>query len=126
MNPLDLGIECLSLNYWLGGNSRGARIIRGGLAARQRQRAYTLVIYWQAKGCIPDKVPIRVTLTRIMGPRQRAFDRDNLIGGMKHLRDGIAAAYRVDDLESERISWEYAQERGGKATVVVVIEKARK
>jgi hypothetical protein len=39
------------------------------------------------------------------------LDSDNLPVSMKHVRDGIADAMGVDDRD-ERVTWEYAQERG--------------
>lgn len=123
--PLDLGMEALSLNYWLGGNSHKARIIRSEQAREQRQRASMLVLYWIRSGWVPAEPPIVVTLARVMGPKQRAFDADNLAGGLKHIRDGIADAYRIDDVESELVQWDYRQERGDRATTMVTVE-ARK
>lgn len=53
-------------------------------------------------------LPCVVTLVRI-GPRQ--LDGDNLQGGFKALRDGIAARLGVDDADP-RVRWEYEQEKG--------------
>lgn len=60
---------------------------------------------WRAKA-IP--LPAVVTLTRIA---PRALDDDNLAGGFKAVRDGVALALGVDDADP-RVRWRYAQERG--------------
>jgi hypothetical protein len=49
-----------------------------------------------------------VTLTRI-APRE--LDGDNLQGGFKSVRDGVADWLGMDDGD-KRITWLYAQERG--------------
>jgi hypothetical protein len=54
------------------------------------------------------KVTLEITLTRI-GKRKQ--DRDNMIGGMKHVIDGIADALEIDDGD-ERLDWQYKQEIG--------------
>jgi hypothetical protein len=40
---------------------------------------------------------LRVTFTRVMGPRGRGFDSDNLVGAFKHVRDAVAAWLGRDD-----------------------------
>lgn len=51
-----------------------------------------------------------ITLTRLKGYRQRDYDDDNLRGAFKAVRDGIAAYLGIDD-GSERIEWEYYQDK---------------
>lgn len=53
-------------------------------------------------------LPCVVTLVRV-GPRK--LDGDNLQGGFKALRDGIAQRLGVDDADP-RVTWEYQQRRG--------------
>lgn len=53
-------------------------------------------------------LPCVVTLTRI-GPRE--LDTDNLAGGFKALRDGIADRLGVDDADP-RVTWRYRQQKG--------------
>ena len=120
---MDLGIKCKSNNYWLGGNSRLAKIIRGKEAKAQRRAGQLGALYLIRTEQAPALPPILATLTRIMGPGQRRFDKDNLDSGYKHVRDGIADAYGIDDRESELVQWEYKQERGEKATTLVTIEE---
>ena len=59
-----------------------------------------------------------VTMIRT-GPRK--LDDDNVSGGFKHIRDGIADALGVDDGSAE-VQWKYAQEPGkGGARVEIVL-----
>lgn len=51
---------------------------------------------------------VSVTMTRI-APRE--LDGDNLQGGFKATRDGVADWLKTDDRDP-RISWEYAQRKG--------------
>lgn len=53
-------------------------------------------------------MPATVTITRI---GKRKLDSDNLAISAKHVRDGIADAYGVDD-GSDLYTWNYAQEIG--------------
>lgn len=58
----------------------------------------------------PRALPCRVTLTRIA---PRAIDgHDNLQGGCKNIVDAVALWLQIDDAD-ERVSWEYAQRKGG-------------
>lgn len=63
-------------------------------------------------GAVPAAVgPMRVTIRRI---GVRDLDGDNLEGGAKALRDGIAAGLGVDDKDARhggRVEWLYEQER---------------
>lgn len=52
--------------------------------------------------------PVSITLTRI---GRRKLDGDNLQRGFKAVRDGVADALGVDD-GSDRITWQYRQEKG--------------
>lgn len=61
-----------------------------------------------AKTVIRYPLPIAVTLTRIAS---RKLDDDNLQGGFKALRDGIADKLGVPD-NDPGIEWRYAQEKG--------------
>lgn len=80
----------------------------------------------------------RVTITRLMGKRQRAWDDDNLIAACKALRDGMqmprppkgrqkryrqGAAIVYDD-SAKWSEWRYAQERSadGKPGVRIDVE----
>ena len=54
------------------------------------------------------ELPAVVTLTRIA---PRFLDEDNLIGGLKGCRDGVADALGIDDADP-RVTWRYAQAKG--------------
>jgi len=54
------------------------------------------------------ELPVAVTFTRI-GAGSMDED-DNLRASMKHLKDGIALAFGIDD-KDKRITWQYAQEK---------------
>lgn len=71
-----------------------------------------------------DKGPFEVELTRIRGPRGRVLDDDNLQGGFKALRDGIADALQVNDGDKTRVRWVYSdEERGPEWAVRIRIER---
>lgn len=53
-------------------------------------------------------LPAVVTITRIA---PRPLDDDNLQASAKHVRDGVADAFGLDD-RNPRLAWNYAQERG--------------
>ena len=55
--------------------------------------------------------PCTVTLTRV-APRE--LDDDNLIGGFKSVRDGVADWLGLAD-NDPRVKWRYAQQRAPKA-----------
>jgi len=91
--------------------------LRGSLNARLHWRA-------RAKICKAERAtaallcgarmsrpafPCVVTLTRI-GPRQ--LDDDNVATAFKAVRDGVADWLRVDDGDTSKVTWRYAQERG--------------
>jgi len=63
-------------------------------------------------------LPCTVTLTRI-APRE--LDGDNLQGGFKSIRDGVADWLGVSD-NDKRITWVYRQEKGAPKTYAARIE----
>ena len=68
----------------------------------------------------PTSERIAIVLTRLKAPRQRNFDGDNLQASFKAIRDAIAAWLDIDD-GSDRLHWEYRQDKGEKAGVRVEI-----
>jgi len=60
----------------------------------------------------------KITLTRI---GMRSMDSDNLASSQKGVRDGIAAALRIDDGD-DRLTWVYGQEKGKRADHGVRVE----
>ena len=67
-----------------------------------------------------DQFPCVVTLTRI-APRE--LDSDNLQGGFKSVRDGVADWLTLND-NDRRIEWRYAQEKGAAKQYAARIEVA--
>lgn len=51
-----------------------------------------------------------VRLVRVYGARCRKLDDDNLCGGFKATRDGVADGFGFRD--DSKLQWQYAQERG--------------
>jgi hypothetical protein len=77
-------------------NSHAHWRVRQRRAAAQRSR-----VLWalgsrglSAYASLPG---LRVTFTRIIGPRGQRFDDDNLEGSFKHVRDEVAALVGRDD-----------------------------
>lgn len=101
------GTHVLSRNEWDGSFSPGGGMQRASKAKAER-RDMRLACLAGLNRATP-KPPFRITLTRI-APRK--LDDDNLRGGLKHVRDGVADALKIDDRESPMLSWDYAQERG--------------
>lgn len=81
------------------------------------QRAVARLATLSALHGLKATVDLRISLTRL---GKRKMDRDNMIGGLKHVIDGIADALGIDD-GSDSLSWEYAQEVGKVYGVRVVI-----
>lgn len=86
--------------------SRRRRVLRD--AARIHCMAHTIV------KCI---LPAQVTLTRVA---PRAFDYDNMVAGMKPVRDGVADAFGLRD-DDPGLEWIYKQERGAAREYAIVI-----
>lgn len=63
--------------------------------------------------------PIVVTITRIA---PRSLDSDNLASSLKATRDGVADWLGIDDKDTPRLQWRYAQERGKPKTYQVRVE----
>lgn len=69
-------------------------------------------------GLAGSTVKTRVSLTNL---RRRLLDSDNLIGGLKPLRDSIARSMMLDDADTV-IDWEYGQQvtQGPEGTIVKI------
>ena len=63
-----------------------------------------------AQKIFKDVKTLRIRFTR--GYSKTPLDYDNLVGGLKPLRDEIARTLGIDDAESGGVKWEYAQEKG--------------
>ena len=62
-----------------------------------------------AQKIFKDVATLRIRFTR--GYSKTPLDYDNLVGGLKPLRDEIARTLGIDDAESGGVKWEYAQEK---------------
>ena len=79
------------------------------VAARKKLHRQTArLILQQYARPMDDRCTVAVLLTRI-GPKE--LDDDNLAGGFKAARDGVADWLGIDD-GSPRIKWQYEQEKG--------------
>ena len=96
-----------SRNWWDGGLSRGSRMQRARIGKAQREK-YKLITLGMLNRAQP-KGPLKVTLTRASRGR---LDDDNLAGGFKHVRDGIADALNRDDGPNSGVKWIYLHEKG--------------
>ena len=66
--------------------------------ARKIAKAEAWALTLQSPGlAVADGDIVCIQFTELLGPYQRAMDDDNLIGGMKAARDGIAQALEIDD-----------------------------
>jgi hypothetical protein len=90
-------------------------------AAAKRARTERLTAAWQLKaGKVEMPLPpFAVRLTRI-APSD-GLDDDNLRGALKHVRDGVADHFDIDDKRSDLLRYEYAQERGKWAVRIEVL-----
>lgn len=80
------------------------------VAARKRVHRQTArMVLQQYARPMDDRTQFTVTLTRL-APRK--LDDDNLAGGLKATRDGVADWLGIDD-GSPRIRWQYAQHKTG-------------
>tara|TARA_Y100000310_G_C20451496_1_gene700961 strand:- start:298 stop:633 length:336 start_codon:yes stop_codon:yes gene_type:complete len=81
----------------------------------QEQRWYAAAALQEHRPLPP--LPVKIVLTRV-APRK--LDTDNLASSMKHIRDGIADCFEIDD-GNEGYDWQYAQRHGKDYQVVVEI-----
>lgn len=76
----------------------------------KRVKSERIATAWALRGACSEglikREPI-VRLTRLMGPRGRMLDDDNLRSALKSVRDSVAEWLRADDAD-ERITWVYA------------------
>lgn len=109
-------------------NQRAHWAVKARRSKRQKRAAYLGVLqhaaHLRCRIRAGEEICLAVTLVRLFGPRQRPFDSDNLAGAFKAVRDGIAAAFGIDD-GSDLISWHCAQEPGpgGKGGVRVIVSR---
>ena len=93
--------------------------------ARSQRELILLALARVDRAALQAAPRLRVTFTRVMGPRGRPFDDDNLVGAFKHVRDAVAGWLGVDDRDPWCV-WVVnpVQERGGEYGVRVRFEDA--
>lgn len=111
------------LNMKISGLNKSARFQHWGKQANvtKKQRTYSAVVssnHIVASGIETCK-KYKIKLTRY---GKRILDDDNLSGGFKHVRDGIADALGVDDGSGD-IKFEYFQEKSNEYKVKIEIEE---
>jgi hypothetical protein len=99
------GFRIHSLNFWLNKVSRCAAMRLAKLAKQQRAAAFAICNTQLEK----PSLPVTVKMVRI-APR-KLDEGDNLSGGFKHVRDGIADWLGVDD-GGKDVTWVYEQRKG--------------
>lgn len=113
--PIEIVSEANRRDHWAAKYRR---------ADKQKRMAHAMTLKYARRlrdRAAADKgTRLLVKLTRILRPRQRHFDDDNLQSGFKAIRDGVAKALGIDD-GSDRIEWRYEQAKDMKAAVVVEI-----
>jgi hypothetical protein len=115
------------------GMSRAAALHKAKVRKEQRHLAFLLVKAWVAgapevylagsvKAAVKD-VPIAVTLTR---ESAGVLDTDGLAAALKSVRDGVADALGIDDGDTARLEFRYAQRKcaPGRYAVECRIERA--
>jgi hypothetical protein len=95
-------------------NKREHWSARAKRASKQRSDAHAMV--WFERKSV--SLPCAVHLTRVA---PRSMDDDNLAGGFKSVRDGVADALGIND-NDDRVTWAYAQARGKPRQYAVRIE----
>ncbi len=89
-----------------GGNDR-----KHWRAADRQKKAEKEAVAWMFRGAMrPPVFPCVVTITRIAP--SAGLDDDNLSGACKYIRDGVAEWIGVDDKKTDKVRYQYAQERG--------------
>ncbi len=97
----------IPLRTTTGLNAREHWRVRAARVKRERQA--TALVWRQAIGVLTHPGRFLVTLTRV-SPRT-CYD-DNLQGGLKAVRDQVAAELGLDDGDRARVRFAYKQQRG--------------
>jgi hypothetical protein len=61
-----------------------------------------------------------ITFTRIMGKRERLYDDDNLIGGLKPVRDALVDVGIIDNDNAASAEFIYRQVRGSAGPILEI------
>jgi len=75
------------------------------------------------KGMVNIPGMVCVTLTRVYSGRGKAYDDDNLSGGLKSLRDAVAETLlgRKGDSQEDGLEFSYHQEKGEETKTIIEI-----
>jgi hypothetical protein len=107
------GVRCVNET-----NAREHPMARSRRAKMQRASAAQHLRLWLDYP--PPRWPVKVTLVRY-GPKK--LDDDNLAASLKHIRDGVADWFGVDDGEATKYQWVPVQEIAPGYGVRIVIER---
>lgn len=109
--------------------SLNERISNRGMARFGYQRHRDLWQRWMRVARVNNRITTptgkrRVTITRLIGYRQREFDRDNLVGGGKAIVDAMVREGLLlgDDATRAEVHYEQVR-RDGASGVVVLLEE---
>lgn len=88
----------------------------------KQERTVACLTLFNTPGVYRVGWPCVVTLTRVA---PGLLDDDNLAGGFKAVRDGVADALGIDDADP-RVTWRYQQRKGprGEYKAIVTLEGA--
>lgn len=122
-----------SRNFWDGGATAKARNWRISLAAKERNTMHLYFMSKEAMGSIPLP-PYTIKLIRKypsnpsnpLYKRQRVYDDDNISGGLKHVRDGIAKGLGYKSDSHPDLQWKYDQVKTKDKQELTVIIKTRR
>jgi crossover junction endodeoxyribonuclease RusA len=89
-------------------------------ARRTKSQRYGVAAAAVAFGLGPIIGEVTVKFTRIA---PRMLDTDNLAAAFKAIRDGVADAMGLRDDNDERVTWQYAQEKGKHSIVRVEVSE---
>ena len=106
-HALTIPLKLPSMNQW-SNQFRGWQRVRW-IKARFEKELPPLVKSKRAKG------RKRVTITRVLGPRERLYDPDNLVGACKPLLDALRAAGYIEDDTAALIDLHVAQDSSARS-----------
>jgi hypothetical protein len=105
-------------------NTRGHWRAKAARAKCQRTATAACLRAMMARHGGSPKPPLVVHMVRLIGPRGRKMDDDNLRGAFKAVRDGVADWLGVDDGLADLVRYtEPTQEKHGGHAVRIVIER---
>ncbi len=111
------GKRIYSRNFWDGGKTKQARNWRYALARADRE-GMEMIFSGIKMNLFSRKIfpPYTITIIRVYPTiktwfccAQKIYDDDNMSGGCKHIRDGIAKGLGYENDNHPDLSWEYAQ-----------------